>query len=115
MLVVGGILIVVFSSMLVVANIHIYQKKRGLANQIKTLEQKIKDTKDRNVELNEGILRVDDQAYIEKVAREELDLQKPGETVISFVKKEGEPEQEIIVSKNIFQNLGGWVAGWFKD
>ena len=105
----------IFSVLLVIANIKIYKKKQQLTTQIQSLENKIQETKNRNEELKEGIVKSNDSQYIEKVAREELDLQKPGEKVFSFVKAKEEGKDEKNASKNIFQNLSAWIRGWFRD
>lgn len=104
----------IFSVLLVVANVRIYKKKQQLNAQIQSLENKIAETKARNNELKVGIEKSNDEQYIEKVAREELDLQKPGESVFSFVKPEEENQEEKNKQKNIFQAWLGWIGGWFK-
>ncbi|MDO8529938.1 MAG: septum formation initiator family protein [bacterium] len=113
-IVVGGILIIIFSVLLVIANIKIYKKKQQLTAQVRALENKIEETKIRNEELKEGIEKANDIEYIEKVAREELDLQKPGEKVFSFVKAEEGGKNDKKASKNMFQNFSAWIGGWFK-
>ena len=80
------------------------------------LKNKIQELEDRKVSLKKGIENSNNQDYIEKVAREELDLQKPGESVVSFIR----PDDN---GKNQNQN-DDWLAGvgnlwdsfinWFK-
>jgi hypothetical protein len=53
---------------------------------------------------------------MEKVAREELDMQKPGEKVVSFIvpKPQVKPEPEQDISKKWF----GWLSdswNWVKS
>lgn len=119
-LMMGAILVLFIVILLIVANIRIYQKRQKYLSQIEGLENKIQELKNQNNKLDEGILRSDDADYIEKVAREELDLQKPGENVVSFIVQK---EQEVS-QKNEDGSFGSWVAslgnfwnslvGWFK-
>ena len=117
LLMAGAILILIFSISLMVANIKINKKKQQLTVQIESLEKKIEDMKSKNIDLKEGILMANDDKYIERVAREELDLQKPGEKVISFIKSPDEKKEEKVMLKNIFQVWSAWIssmASFFK-
>ena len=109
----GGILIFLLIILLVVANVRIYQKKKALALQIEALKNKIENTKNRSDELKEGIAKTDNEQYIEKIAREELDLQKPGEKVFSFVKSPSQ-EKEDGRNKSFIKVWLGWLGGLFK-
>ena len=75
---------------LVVADVKVYQKRKELNAQVSGLQQKVQSLKAQNANLQEGLARQNDDTYIEKVAREQLDLQQPGETVVSFVKPDGQ-------------------------
>lgn len=99
---------------LVVANIKIYQKKEKLIAQIENLKNKIESIKNENEGLRQGILDTNKEEYIEKVAREQLDLQKPGEKVVSFIKEDEKPEQSRQPAKNFLQIWLGWLSSIFK-
>ncbi len=99
----GGIIIFIILCLLVLDSVKIYKKRRELSSQIQSLENKMQDIKNKNEELKQGALQVNDNQYIEKVAREELDLQKPGEKVFSFIMPQTE-NQMGDGSKNILQN-----------
>src|SRR3989338_3246065 len=86
----GAILVLLACVFLIFTNIKIYQKRKQLNRQIEELENKIKATEQKNKDLEEGIVASENDTYIEKVAREELDLQKPGEKVFSFVRAENQ-------------------------
>lgn len=98
---------------LVVANINIYQKKQRLNARIEALKTQIANLQAENDKLQEVIGNANNDAYIEKVAREDLGLQKPGEKVVSFVKAqpEGRPNEE---HKNVWSAWLGWFAGWIR-
>ena len=110
---VGVVLILCICIVLIFINIRMFQKRSRLKHQVADLEAKIHDLKTSNTNLQEGISKSDDANYIEKVAREELDLQKPGEKVISFVKAPVQ-EEPSLEQKSIWQAWLGWVGDWFK-
>ena len=110
----GGAIIISACIFLMMANVRIYKKKVELNAQVESLKNKIQETKRKNDNLQEGILRVNDEKYIEKVAREELDLQKPGEKIISFVMSDNKNSQDGLYHQNILQSWLNWISGWFK-
>ncbi|MEK7664455.1 MAG: septum formation initiator family protein [Patescibacteria group bacterium] len=110
----GGILILIIALLLIIADVKIYQKKKQLNYQIESLKNKIQDLKSRNSSLKEGILNADKEQYIEKIAREELNLQKPGEKVISFVATESKPDQNSGEKKGILEVWLGWLSRLFS-
>lgn len=89
------------------ADIQISRTRRDLALQVDALKAKVRDIKKQNSQLQQGIARQDDPQYIEKVAREELDLQKPGEKVFSFVAADSSPSPSAPPSQNFLQSLWG--------
>ena len=110
---VGVVLILCISVALIFINIRMFQRRVQLNRQIDDLKTKIENLKNSNVNLKEGIEKSDDVNYMEKVVGEELDLQKPGEKVFSFVKAPSQ-EQEAVGGKNIWQAWLGWIGEWFK-
>ena len=115
---VGGVVVLIVSAVLVVANIKMYQKKQAFLAQVTNLKNQIEDIQSRNSQLNKGISQSDDQDYIEKVAREQLDLQKPGEKAVSFV---AAPDTTVQTSDNnqaSVQYWFGWIGAswqWIKN
>ena len=84
LIVLGGVCLLIIAGVLVVANLRMYQKKRELDYQVTSLENKIQGMRQKNTQLEQGIAKSDDEQYIEKVAREELDMQKPREQMVFF-------------------------------
>jgi cell division protein FtsB len=78
----------------------IYVLKPGFArymkhrNEVKSLETEIKDLEAERARLEKQMLALqeEDPEYIEKLAREELHLSKPGETIFRF-KKDNKTER----------------------
>ena len=109
----GGIFIICIVIILVIADIKMYQKRAMLNSRIENLQHSIANMENKNTTLQESILKVDDTAYTEKIAREELDLQQPGEKVFSFIKTPN-TEQPNNQTGNVWQ---GWlykIKGWFS-
>lgn len=115
----GGFLVLFIVLVLAIADIKIYQKKQKYISQIEELKNKIQELEDRKISLKKGIENSNNQDYIEKVAREELDLQKPGENVVSFIRSnDNQPEQ---ANNNFLQSwftntekLFSSMLDWFK-
>lgn len=112
---VAGIFVLIIFIALIIGNIRIYQKKKEFLSQIASLQNQIKDLQGRNSDLKEGISQVNDPQYIEKVAREQLDLQKPGEKTVSFVVSKDESQKADAPKTNTiqgwFSNVWSWITG----
>jgi cell division protein FtsL len=108
-----AIFIIIVMIVLIVADIKIYLKRRQFQVEVSKYENQIKQLKDRNKKLEDEIANSDNIDYIEKVAREEQNMQRPGEKVVSFImpeKTEDESDdQNFWDSKNWF----GWLSKFF--
>ena len=111
----GGFLILFVAIFLIIADIKTYQKMKELNAQVENLKNKVAELQNNNSKLQQGISQSDDPEYIEKVAREELDLQKPGETVVSFVASEVQASNNNPPPKSFWQNWLGWVGNLFNN
>lgn len=103
----GAVALLAVLALLAVADIKVYRRKQELATQVASLQQKVQALKDKNAKLQEGTERANDNDYIERLAREELDLQKPGEKVISFVKGTQQPQDDGAPKSGFSAWLGG--------
>jgi cell division protein FtsL len=81
----GIILCIVIFCLLIVANIKIYQRRQELSLQLENLKKQTEEIKNNNNQLKEGIQKATDSDYIEKIAREQLNLQKSNETATVFL------------------------------
>jgi|SRR3989344_6491965 len=112
----AGLAVIILATLgLAVANIRMYQKRKALSLQVEKLKNEIQQIEQKNKDLERGIAMSDDEVYVETVAREELDLQKPGEKVYSFIQPEPKEETENKERKNIFQIWAAWIGGFFKN
>ncbi len=109
-----GICIAMVAVFLVMANVNMYKKRQELNAQVRALQNKIAETKSKNLELQRGISEADNDQYLEKVAREELDMQKPGEKVFSFIKPQTQNTPSNEEQKSIWQKWLSWTSGLFK-
>ena len=107
LIIILGIFILFIVVVLAVADIKIYQKKQNYLSQVEDLKNKIQELEDKKSSLQQNIESSNNEDYIEKIAREELDLQKPGENVVSFIKPiDNQPKHD--ENDNILQL---WLAG----
>jgi len=84
------IVIIVFAFKLVTN----MRKVNKMENELNNLQQQVQEEMERNEELKEEIERVKSHDYIEKVARDELGLVKPGEILFIPVEEENEEDEE---------------------
>ncbi len=96
--------IVVF---LLLNNLRIYQKRSELASIVEQLEEKEIELQDKKQELEEQIDKIHSQESLERIAREQLNLIKPGEQVVVIQKQEQEQEKETEEEKSSF-----WDFKW---
>ena len=109
MLQLGGIFFFVLAIVLVYADYRIYQKKQELAVQVQDYKSQIQDMQKNNKNLKNEIANSDNSDYIEKIAREEEDMQKPGEKVVSFIMPKD--QQKEVKSPENFWSTNYWF-GW---
>jgi cell division protein DivIC len=110
----GALIITVVLIILVIANIKIYKKRKSLESEILKYEQQIQQLKDRNKDIENRLENSDNSDYIEKIAREEQDMQKPGESVVAFIMPDQQnkqvPQEDYILSGKWFS----WVTDFWN-
>lgn len=84
------------ASFLFVTNLNIHNKRQELSARIEILTTEVKRLEERNTSLKESAAYVETEDYLEEVARNQLDMKKPGEEVLVIQKEETEkkPEEE---------------------
>ncbi|MBU2539913.1 septum formation initiator family protein [Patescibacteria group bacterium] len=113
-----SIFILIATTYLIISNIKINQKRNKLNAQIEAVKAEVEDFESKNESLKEGISHVGEEEYVEKVAREELSLQKEGEKVVGFILPvENKEESE---ARNYWQPKNWWAFlkgafGWVKN
>lgn len=73
-------------------NYKIQQRRTSLTNRITELQSQIKELEEINSGLKEGILDIESEDFLEKVARDQLGLKKPDEEVVVIQTEEQEDE-----------------------
>lgn len=103
---------------LIYGNVKIWQRRQALEKQLKNLQTKIEDLKKDNIAVEQGIASSEDKEYIEKIAREQLGLQKSGEKVIDFVNNKNQQtlddDKEVVKSKNWLASLWNSIKYFFR-
>jgi len=107
-----AILLVIIIIILLMANIKIYKKRKGLESEVLKYERQIAQLKEKNTNLEKKIENSDNTDYIEKVAREEQNMQKPGEKVVSFIMPVIKEQDQASVQE--FWNAKSWL-GWLSN
>lgn len=82
-----GLLVLVLLAILIFLtfeNFKVAHKREKLQNELKVLENKIAELNGESEALQSKIFQSDDTKYLERVAREELNLKKEGESVVAF-------------------------------
>lgn len=92
-LILSLILSLIIFIFLIIANLRIFQKKQELSLQLINLEKQTEEIKNNNTKLKEGIQKATDNDYIEKVAREQLNLQKNDESTAIFLMPKPQEEK----------------------
>lgn len=71
-------------------------RKHDIDSEVSRLEQQITTLEDQNVHLAQVLKEMMSENYLEKEARQKLDVQKPGETVV-LIPQNSDTGKEIIV------------------
>jgi len=110
-------LVVVFALML--ADFKIYQKKQELISQISAYQKQIEDIRKSSQTLKNEIANSDNTDYLEKLAYEQFNETKPGETEYMFVKSS--QKTGVIPKQQNFWDIKSWFSwvgqswNWIKS
>jgi len=104
-----GILVAAGIIFLIFLNLRINQERAKLQSEIENLTGELQKSQAEKEELLSKISEAQTGEYLEKIARQELNLQKQGEKVVAFpVTKEKEKEKEI-EEKSFWQKILAWL------
>lgn len=101
-----------FAILLFLANSNwkLYKKRTALEGQINTLQNEVTSLEERNRELQSDIAEAQTPEYLERMARERLNLKKPGEEVVAVVIPESQEavsqEQEKSWWEKLLEKIG---------
>lgn len=99
-----GFLIITVIGFLTVANFRISQKRSVMSSQIEKLKAEIKEAEEKKLQFEVNLNESLSEDFLEKSAREKLNLKKPGEEVVAVLPAEEEKEEEPI-KQNFWSKL----------
>lgn len=100
-----GLLYVAIMAFLFISNTKIYQKRTKLEARVNQLKQQIQDIQGKNDTLKAGISENNDENYLEKEAREKLNLKKPGEEVVVVLPPAQIQEVKVEEKKTLWEKI----------
>lgn len=112
-----GVALLFIIGLLFFEDFEIYQKKKELSAEISSYKKQIEEIEKSNQNLKEEIANADNPDYLEKIAYEQLDQQKPGEKEIIFIALP-EKQEQASVQKSFWDNFSGWFLAafnWIKN
>ncbi len=92
---------------LFMSNFRLYQKRADVSSILHQLEEKTQELEEEKEQIEQQIKEVGSEDFLEKIAREKLNLIKPGEQVV-VVKIETEEEEE----EEIEEESSFWDFDW---
>lgn len=101
------LLTIIFLSLavfLAYTNFEVYQRRSKLKAKITSLKQELEKLEETNKILRENVNYIESEDYLERAAREELEMKKPGEEVVVIQKEEDQEEEK---DKNWWGKLKG--------
>lgn len=101
---------------LIFSNWKTNQRRKELTLRIEALNAEIDTLEKKKQELEASASQLGEEEYLEKVAREQLNLQKPGEEVVAILSPEGEEKkEETKEEKSLWQKILDPVRNFFGD
>jgi len=108
-----GLWFIVF---LLYSNIKMFQKRMELDKNLETLDSTVESLSEEKDSLNFSLGETDSSEYLERVAREDLGMQKAGEQVV-VIKKDSSAESGNSSNNSVLQIVSGlidWIKGLFS-
>ena len=104
-----GILVLIVIGFLIYENFKVNQKRTALISQIEALKKETQELEKQKEFFQSGISQVEMEEYIEKIAREKLNLQKGGEKAVGFMlpREETEEKEEKTFWKRLWEKISG--------
>lgn len=106
-----GFLIVIFG--LFIVNFKVYQKRKLLSQEAGIFQNKLQKLNLRQQGFRAKISQTEQQTYLERFAREDFNLKRPGEKVVAFpvlAQKENSSRKKLIQSQTLFQKIAEELA-----
>ncbi|OHA68804.1 MAG: hypothetical protein A3I38_00135 [Candidatus Wildermuthbacteria bacterium RIFCSPLOWO2_02_FULL_47_10] len=91
---------------LLYSNAHLYKRGTDFAGQAGLLQAEVVKLERQNEELQSRLAKTNTQEYLEKAARERMNLKKPGEEVVAVIApKEKDDGQKKLEEKSIWRKI----------
>lgn len=90
-----GFLILAVIGFLAVSSFRISQRRTMLNSQIDQLKEEIRKAEEKKQQLQAKLYQSSQEEYLEKEAREKLNLKKPGEEVVAVIPAEKNKAEEV--------------------
>ena len=95
------------------SNIKMFQKRTDLDKNLESLDVTMQSLTEEKDSLNFSLGETNSDEYLERVAREDLGMQKLGEQVV-VIKKEASNKNGSTSSNDFISNIANWIKGLFK-
>jgi len=102
-LILAGLSVILF--FLAMGNLKISQKRQDLNLKLGTLRNKIQEFHQEKENLESKISQAETEDYLEKIFREEFNLQAIGERVVAFLTLQEAQEEEEVKKQTFWQKL----------
>jgi len=99
------IIFLFMGGLLLFSNLEMIQRRKELLSRTKALENEIADLEKRNEELKAGIASIPEESYLEKEAKENFQLKKPREKVVTVLPSEEVQKPASEEPKNFFERI----------
>ena len=103
--IISGFLILLVVGFLIFTNINVALKRAELTERAEELRREIQILEQKNQELQAKIIQTDKQDFLEKKAREELGLKRPGEEVVVILPAKQDIEKPTKEEKTFWQKI----------
>jgi len=100
-----AVLITTVSGFLIYSNIKTGKKRAELNAKIESIREEIRILEEKNAQLKEGVSESQSQDYLEKMARDNLSLKKPGEEAVAVKQSASATEQASSQEKSFWDKI----------
>ena len=99
------------------SNMSANKRRADLNNRVSSLKKEIEEFKNKKAELEVSASETGEADYLEKVAREQLNLKKPGEEVVAVLSPEQEQkkEEEVKKEEGFWQKILSPIKNFFEE
>lgn len=105
---VGGFLLILLLILLVFGNWKISQARKKISLKVREMSEELQKIEQDKESLQVKILQSDNYNYLEKIAREELNFKKEGESVVAF------PDQKLFQETEVSQKIRSLWQEFFE-